>query len=158
MTPEQKQFLQNAAGEARKAGHVFPEMAACEAALESGFGASELARVDHNLFGTKQHKHPVYSTHNLPTTEFLTLPQGGEWITVNAAWVSYPDEASCFADRMSTLTRLAPVLPHYAAALGAASPEIYVMEVSRTWATDPKRGAKVLVIYDECSGDWNANA
>jgi flagellum-specific peptidoglycan hydrolase FlgJ len=154
MTPQQKQFLQAAAAAATTSGHIFPEMAACEAALESGYGTSKLATTDFNLFGTKQHKHPIFGTHNLPTREF----ENGEWITTTAAWVSYPDWASCFADRMSTLNRLAPAFPHYAAALGAASAEIFIMEVSRTWATDPNRGAKVLAIYDECAGDWNVTA
>lgn len=154
MTPEQKQFLQRAALEAAKAQHLFPEMAACEAALESGFGASMLAVRDNNLFGMKQHRHAVYQTHNLPTREF----EDGEWITVEAAWVKYPDWASCFADRMSTLLRLAPVMPHYANALNAGSPVTYVNEVSRTWATDPQRADKVLAIYDEIAGDWNATA
>ena len=62
MTDEQRQFLAKAA--AAQARHVFPEMAACEAALESGFGKSGLAREDNNLFGMKQHPHPVYGTHS----------------------------------------------------------------------------------------------
>lgn len=154
MNENQRKFLQAAAAAATKSGHIFPEMAACEAALESAYGTSELATRDFNLFGTKQHRHPIYLTHNLPTREF----ENGEWKTVTAAWVSYPDWASCFADRMATLQRLAPAFPHYAAALGAASAEIYVNEVSRTWATDPARAAKVLAIYDACAGDWNATA
>jgi flagellum-specific peptidoglycan hydrolase FlgJ len=150
MNNSQKEFLQAAAAEAKKAGHIFPGMAACEAALESGYGASELARVDHNLFGTKQHKHAIYGTHNLPTREF----ENSEWIATTTAWVSYPDLASCFADRLATLNRLAPVYPHYANALKAASPVTYVTEVSRTWSTDPERANKVLAIYDAMAGDW----
>jgi flagellum-specific peptidoglycan hydrolase FlgJ len=137
---------------AEQAGHIFPEMAACEAALESGYGRSVLAMQDRNLFGTKQHVHPVYGTHSLPTREDL----GGKWVEVTANWVSYPDWQSCFADRMATLKRLASFYPHYAAALAAGSATTYVMEVSRTWSTDPERGEKVLAIYDACAGDWDA--
>src|SRR5207237_10840204 len=144
--------LQSACIAARKAGHIFPEMAACEAALESGYGKSELAVKYKKLLGMKQHRHAIYGTHTLPTKEV----ENGEWIQTQAAWVSYPDWASCFADRMATLSRLASTFPHYAAALSAASPEIYIMEVSRTWATDRKRAAKCLEIYDAMNGQWKA--
>jgi flagellum-specific peptidoglycan hydrolase FlgJ len=152
MTPQQHDFLQRAYLAARQAGHVFPEMAACEAALESGFGHSQLATQDRNLFGMKQHLHPIYGTHSLPTREFLS----DQWVTINTNWIVYPDWQSCFADRMATLQRLASVYPHYKTALGAGSGTTYVMEVSRSWSTDPERGEKVLAIYDECAGDWDA--
>ncbi len=128
-------------------------MAACEAALESSYGRSVLAVLDKNLFGMKQHRHPIYGTHILPTKEF----QNGEWITINASWVSYPDWPSCFKDRMSTLQRLATALPHYAAALVAKDAEAYVREVSQTWSTDPQRAEKVLAIYDAMVTDWNVS-
>jgi len=151
MTSEQKQFLKQACLAARKGGHVFPEMAACEAALESSYGRSLLATKDNNLFGMKQHKHPIYGTHSLPTREY----QHGQWVVVTADWVSYPDVASCFADRMSTLQRLASTYPHYDAALRAGSAVTFVNEVSQTWSTDPRRADKVLAIYDAMAGDWN---
>lgn len=154
MTPDEKEFLQLAAAAAEKAGHVWPEQAACEAALESGYGQSQLAIADKNLFGMKQHQHPIYGTHVLPTKEFLD----GKWVTLNSSWITYPDWPSCFADRMATLQRLAPVYPHYAAALAAASGTTYVMEVSATWSTDPARAEKVLAIYDEMAGDWDCTA
>lgn len=152
MTTLQKQFLQKAFAAAKKAAHVFPEMAACEAALESDYGRSQLAVQDSNLFGMKQHRHAIYGTHSLPTREF----QNGEWITTTADWVSYPNWDACFQDRMATLLRLSSVYPHYAAALHAASGVTYVNEVSRTWSTDPHRAAKVLDIYDAMAGDWSA--
>lgn len=142
MTPHE-QFWTNARDAARAAGHIWPEMAACEAALESAWGSSELARADNNLFGTKQHAHPVFGTHNLPTREWLH----NGWVVVNAEWVKYPTLADCFADRMATLKRLAPSFPHYAAALAATSGTQFVIEVSKSWSTDPKRADKVLAIY-----------
>ena len=149
MNSFQQQFLLTAAAEAKKAAHVFPEMAACEAALESGYGASELAREGNNLFGMKQHRHMIYGVLNLPTREF----ENGEWIQTTADWVKYPDQASCFADRMSTLQRLAPYFLHYRNALAAATPQIYIVEVSQTWATDPKRTASVQAVFDEMKPD-----
>ncbi len=152
MTPQQKDFLHRAFRAAEQAGHIFPEMAACEAALESGYGRSQLAVQDRNLFGMKQHQHPIFGTHSLPTREFLS----GQWVALNSNWICYPDWQSCFEDRMATLKRLAAVYPHYKNALGAASATTYVMEVSRSWSTDPERGQKVLAIYDNCAGDWDA--
>jgi flagellum-specific peptidoglycan hydrolase FlgJ len=143
MNSLQRNFLDRATAEAVKANHPFPRMAACEAAIESNWGNSELARAGNNLFGMKQHAHAVYGTMNLPTREFLL----GEWKQVLAAWVAYPDWRACFCDRLATLERLSNAFPHYAAALSAKDAQTYIAEVSKTWSTDPERGAKVLAIY-----------
>jgi len=133
MNSLQRDFLDRASAEAVKASHPFPQMAACEAALESSWGNSQLAREGNNLFGMKQHAHPIYGTMTLPTREFLL----GEWKQVSANWVNYPDWRGCFADRLATLQRLSNALPHYKAALDARDAETYVRQVSQSWSTDP---------------------
>lgn len=150
LTDEEKQWLVDTATAATNAEHVWPEYAACEAALESGFGRSGLATRDNNLFGMKQHKHPIYGTEVLPTREF----ENGEWETVDASWVKYPDLVTCFQDRMNTLRKLSqyPSYTHYANALAATDGQQYVSEVSAKWSTDPNRGQKVLDIYKEWKG------
>lgn len=153
MTPQQQAFLRSAYQAAVKSGHIFPEIAACEAALESAYGTSELAKVDNNLFGMKQHQHPIFGTHNLPTKECVN----GQWKATSAAWVSYPSWTECFADRIATLKRLASVRPNYATALSAGSGPTYAIFVSKTWSTDPQRAEKVLTIYDDMLGGWDAN-
>ena len=135
-------FLQKALAAAKDAQHIFPEYAACEAALESRYGESQLARVDNNLFGMKQHKHHIYGSHALPAREY----EDGEWITVRQEFIKYPGWHECFQDRMATLIRLAPVFPAYHAALKTADGESFVTEVSKSWSTDP-RAKKVLEIY-----------
>lgn len=149
MTAAQKQWLDATADAAFAAHHIYPTMAACEAALESShkgiFGASQLAREDKNYFGMKQHKHPTYGTVSLPTKEFLE----GEWELVDAFFVKYPTVEACFEDRMATLKRLSTVYPHYAEALAAEDPIDYVRAVSKTWSTDPDRAAHVIAIYEE---------
>ncbi len=145
MNDQQRDFLRDARDAAISAKHPFPEMAAAEAALESNWGNSELAREANNLFGMKQHAHAVYGTMNLPTREF----EKGEWIQTVAHWVQYPDWASCFADRLATLQRLSNAFPHYKAALEAHDAETYVKEVSQTWSTDPGRARKVISIFQE---------
>ena len=137
------EFIKTQAVNAAKSGHIFPLMAACEAALESGYGTSSLSIADRNLFGTKQHTHPIFGTANLSTKEFLD----GKWVTIIAHWIVYPTYADCFTDRMNTLTRMAPNYPHYKAALAATDPITYATEVSKTWSTGPQRGTDVISIY-----------
>jgi flagellum-specific peptidoglycan hydrolase FlgJ len=143
MDPIKQAWIENAAKEAAVAGHVFAEMAAAEAALESNFGQSGLAREGNNLFGVKQHNHPLFGTITIPTREFL----GNGWTVVNADWIKYPTLAACFSDRMATLIRLSNDYPHYAMALQAPDEYTYINEVSRSWSTDPARAASVTAIY-----------
>jgi flagellum-specific peptidoglycan hydrolase FlgJ len=142
----QNEFLLKAAAAARAAGHLFPDYAACEAALESGWGNSRLAREANNLFGQKQAHPPLPATETLalPTREFLH----GVWVAVEASWVRFPDWAACFRERMSLLKSLSSAWPSYRAALAAATGEQFIAEVSRTWSTDPQRAGKVLDLYD----------
>lgn len=144
MNDSQKEFIAKAAAEAERCQHPFPLMAACEAALESNYGKSQLAIDGNNLFGMKEHRHNVYGVLKLPTREF----EGGKWIQTEADWVKYPDLSACFADRLATLRRLSSVYSRYAAALAAKDPKAFVTEVSKTWSTDPERAAKVISIYD----------
>ncbi|MBX6359943.1 glucosaminidase domain-containing protein [Pseudacidobacterium ailaaui] len=142
----QEAFLQKACQAARAAGHIFPEYAACEAALESGWGLSLLATEANNLFGQKQAHPPLPGTETiaLPTREYLH----GTWSTVQAYWVKFPDWQACFAERMRRLRTLASGWPHYAAALSARTGEEFIQEVSKSWSTDPHRAGKVLSVYD----------
>lgn len=142
---DRKRWLWLTAASAYSGGHIYPRMAACEAALESNWGQSELARVGNNLFGLKQKTHPVYGTLVLPTKEFLD----GRWQEVDAGFVSYESMQDCFTDRMETLRRLEGEYAHYAAALTAADADTYVREVSKTWSTDPQRADKVIEIYNQ---------
>ncbi|HEY0308814.1 MAG TPA: glucosaminidase domain-containing protein [Acidobacteriaceae bacterium] len=130
---------------ARAAGHVWPEYAACEAALESGWGGSKLALEGNNLFGQKQAHPPLAGTETLelPTKEFLH----GAWVTVPARWVKFTDWNGCFAERMRVLNGLSAKYPHYAEALRAETGEAFVEAVSKSWSTDPGRAGKVLAVW-----------
>lgn len=142
----QETFLRKAYAAAAASGHIFPQFAACEAALESGWGLSKLAAEANNLFGQKQ-AHPALhgtQTLSLPTREFLH----GAWVAVEANWVRFADWSACFAERMALLRALRHAYPNYAAALDAKSGEQFIAEVSKTWSTDPQRAAKVLSVYD----------
>jgi flagellum-specific peptidoglycan hydrolase FlgJ len=144
-TTLQDNFLRNASAAARAAGHIFPEYAACEAALESTWGQSRLAREANNLFGQKQsaNDNDGAATIAIPTQEFLH----GRWVTVIAHWARFTDAAACFRARMALLRRLQHSYPAYARAVAATTGEAFVEEVSRAWSTDPQRAAKVLAIH-----------
>jgi flagellum-specific peptidoglycan hydrolase FlgJ len=144
LSQSQTEFLQNAYAAAKYAEHIFPDMAACEAALESAWGVSRLARDANNLFGEKASHDYTGEVLVLPTSEYLP---GGKWTTITATWVKFDSIADCFRSRMALLERLAPEYPHYAAALAAPDAETFVTEVSKSWSTDPQRAAKVLSIY-----------
>jgi flagellum-specific peptidoglycan hydrolase FlgJ len=142
----QEQFLLTAAAAAKAAGHPFPDYAACEAALESGWGNSRLALEANNLFGQKQSHPPLpgTTTLTLPTREFLR----GQWVTVAADWVVFPTVQACFESRIALLKRLAPGFPNYKLALAATTGEQFVTLVSKSWSTDPGRAGKVLATHD----------
>jgi flagellum-specific peptidoglycan hydrolase FlgJ len=158
----QLSFLAKATAQAVKANLRFPEMWASEAALESSWGNSLLSLQDNNLFGTKQHCHPIYGTMNLPTKEWVRGPDGhpvdGRWIQVMAKWIVYPDWRACFADRLVTLERLSNAYPHYKAALDAPDAKTYVTEVSKSWSTDSNRATKVISIYEEYLKEKNGGS
>jgi flagellum-specific peptidoglycan hydrolase FlgJ len=142
----QEEFLTKAGEAARAAGHLYPEYAACEAALESGWGLSHLAVEANNLFGQKQ-AHPALAgteTMALPTREFLH----GAWVAVEANWVKFADWPACFRERMALLRSMSEAYPNYKKALAATTGEQFVAEVSKTWSTDPGRAGKVLAVYD----------
>ena len=143
ITAQQQQALLIAFTAAKAASHIQPGMAAVEAMVESAWGTSKLVVEARNWFGCKQHSHPIFGTINLPTREFLSQI----WQVVDGSFVAYPSDAASFEDRMHTLTVLRLRYPHYDAAFRAATPELYVTEVSRSWSTDPYRANTCIDIY-----------
>lgn len=145
MATAQQEFLIKAAAAASAAGHIWPEYAACEAALESGWGVSQLAVKANNLFGQKQTIPAMEGsgTLSLPTREFLK----GKWVEINAEWVRFADWSACFKARMALLEREQSEYPAFAAALRATTGEEFIRQVSSKWSTDPLRAEKVLCIY-----------
>jgi flagellum-specific peptidoglycan hydrolase FlgJ len=155
----QDSFLRQVSAAARAAGHIFPEYAACEAALESTWGQSRLAREANNLFGQKQ----SIQTHSTEATEGVLLPAllmptqeflHGRWVTVTAQWTRFADQTACFRARMDLLRRLSGSYAGYQRALAATTGEIFIEEVSRVWSTDPQRATKVLAIHRQHSASF----
>src|SRR5215469_3769812 len=90
-----KDFLDKAYRAAVDAGHVFPEFAACEAALESAWGNSKLCILGNNLFGQKSGGTTrEWPTIPMPTKENVDLNHDGvispeEVVTVQSDWVKF---------------------------------------------------------------------
>jgi flagellar protein FlgJ len=146
---EQQNWFNMVTKAATKAGCKFPEYVAAEAALESNWGQSKLAREANNLLGLKQRKTPIYETISMPTKEIIN----GQEVVVQANWIKYPDIETCLKHRMKVLTTLAKVYPNYKKGLEASTGEGFVLNISKTWATDPDRGQKVLNIYNQYHTD-----
>jgi flagellum-specific peptidoglycan hydrolase FlgJ len=158
---DKKSFFLKAIRAAVEAGHVFPEFASCEAALESDWGLSQLALKANDLFGQKE----GFSSSEFPelkirTHEVLTAAQVARvknWpygppvkrddgrfdAIVEATWPIFPDWKTSFAERMELLRRATV----YHDALKASDGESFVREVSKHWATDPMRAEKVMITY-----------
>jgi len=79
--------------------------------LESGWGQSALAKQCNNLFGIKSEGDG--HEESFPTTEY----EGGERVTVDAEFESYPDPEASFRDH----ARLLSTLPRYAPAMAVKS-------------------------------------
>jgi len=109
-----------------------------QAALESAWGNSRLARDANNYFGIKARAGRPFI--ELPTTEVLNgTPRG-----VTAHFERYASMAACFAERDAILMRV----PVYAVARASAcDPEAFTRALAQHWATDPAYGEKILMLY-----------
>jgi flagellum-specific peptidoglycan hydrolase FlgJ len=142
-TQAQLEQLKAFADAARVAKHIFPEMAACEAVIETGWGTSTLYLRYRNIFGQKQSHSPIFTSVRMPTTEY----ENGKPRGMRADFVVFPTAMEAFEARMALLTRLATNYPNYNSALHAADPEEFVTMVSRSWSTDPDRAKNCIAIY-----------
>ncbi len=136
MTKEQ--FIQLAAVAAAKGSPYPAGITVAQAALESAWGASQLAQKANNYFGIKAHGDAESIA--MPTTEVVN----GKPVKVEARFAAYPDMAACFADRNRIITQLAC---YQDARANASDPELFARCLARHWATDPKYAEKLLKIY-----------
>ena len=139
MSKEEFIAAATAAVQASSATSGFPQgVTVAQAALESGFGSSELSRVANNYFGIKVG--PGGEAIELTTTEYVA----GAAVRVPARFAKYGSMAECFVHRDHMIASL----PVYQEARAAArDPEAFVCAVARHWATDPSYAEKVLNIY-----------
>lgn len=149
-SPAQLEAMQSLIPQARASQHIWPEMAVCEAMLESTWLTSELSVEYKNLFGQKC---PLLGGEPNPPDGVLKVSMptqewdGTKYIGVRAYFLWFTSYADAFTHRMNLLVGAAARYPNYAAALHAMTAEDYIVFVSRTWSTDPLRADKVLEIY-----------
>ena len=115
-----------------------PGIAVAQAALESNWGQSKLARDAHNYFGIKAHGDHARVT--FPTLEHIH----GRDLRVSAAFARYDSMEECFADR----DRLLATAQCYAGARACCGdPEAFARALAAHWATDPDYADKLLRVY-----------
>ncbi len=141
MTKEEFVTAASKTAQAACAPSRFPAgIAVAQAALESSWGNSLLARLANNYFGIKAR--PGRAWVEMPTTEVVN---GIARKTV-ARFARYESLEECFADREQMILHL----PAYAVARACASdPERFTAALAQHWATDPAYAEKILRIYAE---------
>lgn len=110
-----------------------------QAALESAWGASKLAKQGCNLFGVKADRSWTGKILELPTYEFVN----GQRITVVAKWRSYPDWLACLLDRAEFFRKN----PRYAKCFAETTGDGWARAVAAAgYATDPEYAAKLCSV------------
>ncbi len=128
-----------AACESAKHTNIPASFTIAEAALESGWGSSMLAKHGFNLFGVKADPAWHGGIISMRTREFV----GGQWIMVNSNWRAYPDWYSSIQDHSSFLL----TNRRYQEAFKHRDGCEFANEVARAgYATDPDYAKKIVSI------------
>ncbi len=111
-----------------------------QAALESAWGESQLAKDGCNLFGVKAGKIWTGATLTLPTKECIK----GVWVNCEAVWRKYPDWLASIDDH----SRFLILNPRYKLAFtGHRTGEDFARMVQACgYATDPRYADKIISI------------
>ena len=129
-----------AAVEHRKKYKLFASVTIAQAALESGWGKTVLARKANNLYGIKGIG-PA-GTIRMDTWEVVD----GKDVSVQAGFKVYHCAEECLEDRARILTTLS----RYRAVCWAETPEQQCRAIlAGGWATDPAYADKLIKIIDQ---------
>ena len=110
-----------------------------EAALESGWGGSQLAAQAMNLFGVKADPSWRGDVLTMPTREFLK----GAWCVVQARWRRYSNWQGCMDDHAAFFRQN----PRYAKALACKDGLSFARAVAAAgYATDPQYADKIISV------------
>ena len=134
-------LIGRAAQASAKATGVPASFTVAEAALESGWGASQLATQGMNLFGVKADPSWYGEVLTLNTREFLH----GTWVMVPARWRKYADWQTCMDDHAAFLHQNR----RYESCFLCATGDAFAKAVAQAgYATDPDYAAKLTSIID----------
>lgn len=112
-----------------------------DAALESGWGASQLTQQAMNLFGVKADPSWSGPTYAIPTREYLS----GAWTMVNALFRKYSDWLGSISDHAAFLMNN----PRYAPAFACTDGISFAQAVAAAgYATDPQYAQKLAAIIN----------
>lgn len=122
--------------------HAIPaSFTLAQAALESRWGASQLAQQARNLFGVKADASWGGPTYNLGTGEVLD----GKQVFVAASWRKYSSWEDCMEDRARFFT----VNRRYAACWKEGTGEGWANAVAKAgYATDPDYAKKLIAVMN----------
>jgi len=104
---------------------------------ESGWGTSQLAASDYNLFGIKG-SGPAGSI-TFPTREF----ENGQWVTIDAQFRVYHNVSESISDHAELLATSG----YYTRAMAdRAVPDAFANDLTGVYATDPEYGANLIAL------------
>ena len=129
--------LTTAAVASAKATGVPASITIAQAALESGWGESALAKTGNNLFGIKADSRWRGETITLNTREFIR----NQWVVVPAKWRKYPSWQASIDDHAAFLKRN----PRYKACFACTTAQAFAQALAKAgYATDPAYADKVI--------------
>lgn len=129
--------LTDAAVESRRKSGVPASITIAQAALESAWGESGLAKAGNNLFGIKADSLWCGQTLTMNTKEFIK----GQWMVVPALWRKYPSWQASIDDHAAFLKRN----PRYKACFACTSAPAFARALAQAgYATDPAYADKVI--------------
>ncbi len=144
--------MSKACSEAIQGGARFnQEVIYAQAALESSWGNSELAKRANNIFAIKAENTWTGETIFLPASEWN--PKYG-WYNTTARWRKYSSWTECILD----YSRIISTLPWYQDALMHMNePKLFLQAILPNgsqpgWATDPHYTEKIMKIASEMEG------
>jgi lysozyme len=139
-TKTQQAFINQIASGAMAAQQRFGVPASvtiAQAINESGWGTSQLAAHDYNLFGIKG-SGPAGSV-TLPTQEF----ENGQWVTIDAQFRAYHNVSESISDHAELLATSG----YYTHAMAdRALPDAFAHDLTGVYATDPEYGSNLIAL------------
>ena len=134
--------LTNAAVESQRKSGVPASITIAQAALESAWGESGLAKAGNNLFGIKADSRWRGETLTLNTREFIK----GQWVVVPAKWRKYASWQASIDDHAAFLKQN----QRYAPCFSCLAADAFVRALAKAgYATDPLYADKVIGVMNK---------
>ena len=128
---------------------ILPSLTLAQACLESGFGTSKLAKEGNNLFGIKGN----YKGNSI-TVKTKEQKKDGTWITIDADFAKYPDQATSVEEHGAFFSSTAWRKENYKHVFGEtdykkAVHAILPPKAKAGYATDKKYAEKIISVIEQ---------